>query len=129
MGGIHMINMEQTQMKKAKNFFENEYKERGMVKWQGYYLSDHTKDVSEYTHKRLNIMNQALMPEMTQEDISKVLYNAYANNKAVNVQEKEIIDGIVPSIISGVVKGYNENYVFIGGAKINIEDINWTEEK
>lgn len=124
-----MAEMSQTQMERAKQFFEHEYKERGMVKWQGYYLSDHTENVSEYTHEQQVKMNQTLMPSMSLEDISNVLFSAYANNQAVRVQEKVIVDGIVPAIISGMVKGYDDEYVFIGGTKISIDSINWIEEK
>lgn len=27
----------------AENFFKNYYKDRGMLKWQGFFLSDHKK--------------------------------------------------------------------------------------
>ncbi|QIL49843.1 hypothetical protein G7084_05765 [Weissella coleopterorum] len=74
-------------------------------------------------------MNQSLMPGMSLENISKVLFSAYANNQALRVQEKVIVDGIVPAIISGMVKGYDEEYVFIGGTKIAIDSINWIEDK
>ncbi|QIL50621.1 hypothetical protein G7084_04425 [Weissella coleopterorum] len=124
-----MADMSQTQMERAKQFFEHEYQERGMVKWQGYYLSDHTENVSDYTQQRKNKMDQKLMPEMTLEEISSVLFAAYANQQAVSVQERAVIDGIVPAIISGVVKGYDENNVYIGGVKLNLEDINWANVK
>ena len=124
-----MVKMEEAQMERAKQFFDNEYKERGMVKWQGYYLSDHTENVSEYTHHRKNRMDQKLMPEMTLEEISSVLFAAYANHKVVSVQERAVIDGLVPAIISGMVKGYDENEVYVGSVKLSLEDINWVSAK
>lgn len=124
-----MANIEQDQIKRAKHFFEDEYKERGMVKWQGYYLSDHTEDVTSYTQSRQAKMNIKLMPEMGQENISKTLYSAYGDNSVVSIQEKAIIDGLVPAIISGHVKGYDEEYVFIGDIRISIDSINWIEKR
>ncbi|QIL50698.1 hypothetical protein G7084_04835 [Weissella coleopterorum] len=124
-----MVKMKEAQMERAKHFFENEYQERGMVKWQGYYLSDHTENVLDYTQQRQNKMNQKLMPGMSQEDISKVLFSAYAKKHSVSVQGKEIVDDLVPAIISGMVKGYDEDNVYIGSIRIPLESINWIQEK
>ncbi|KRN74783.1 hypothetical protein IV73_GL001059 [Weissella kandleri] len=124
-----MVKMEESQRERAKTFFEKEYKERGMVKWQGYYLSDHTENVSEYTNQRREKMHQRLMPKMTLEAISSVLFTAYVNYKAVNIQENAILNGLAPAIVSGMVKGYDENNVYIGDAKFDMTDINWVQLK
>ncbi|WP_206212032.1 hypothetical protein [Weissella coleopterorum] len=50
-------------------------------------------------------------------------------NEAGLLNEKAVIDGLVPAIISGVVKGYDENNVYIGGVKLSLEDINWANVK
>ena len=36
----------QQSLERAKRFLKTDYADRGMVKWQGYFLSDHTEDVS-----------------------------------------------------------------------------------
>ena len=38
---------EQDMFERAAYFFSHDYQDRGMVKWQGYYLSDHTEDVKK----------------------------------------------------------------------------------
>ncbi|WP_164222526.1 hypothetical protein [Weissella paramesenteroides] len=40
------------QLVREERFFRNDYHDRGMVKWQGYFLSAHTEDVSKYSKKR-----------------------------------------------------------------------------
>lgn len=42
----------QAQLNLAASFFAKDYQERGVVKWQGFFLSDHTEDVAKYSEKR-----------------------------------------------------------------------------
>lgn len=36
----------------VNNFFEHDYHDRGMVKWQGFYLSDHTAALKKMAKER-----------------------------------------------------------------------------
>ena len=38
-------------LKQASHFFKHDYHDRGMIKWQGYYLSDHTEHVNKIAHE------------------------------------------------------------------------------
>ncbi|MGK4063545.1 hypothetical protein AB0Y39_05640 [Weissella paramesenteroides] len=42
----------QAQLNLAASFFAKDYQERGVMKWQGFFLSDHTEDVAKYSEKR-----------------------------------------------------------------------------
>lgn len=53
----------------AEHFFRNDYHARGMVKRQGYFLSDHTKDVGKYSKKRVIDRERQDQVEMSQEAI------------------------------------------------------------
>ena len=69
MEAMVLAKMEQEQIRRSKQFFEEGYNERGMVKWQGYYLSDHTEDVTSYTQSRQVKMYIKLMPEMFSQSL------------------------------------------------------------
>jgi len=43
---------------RAAYFFAHDYHERGMVKWQGYFLSDHTEDVKKKVAKEKAAMQR-----------------------------------------------------------------------
>lgn len=42
-----LMDDEHDMFERAAYFFSHDYQDRGMVKWQGYYLSDHTEDVKK----------------------------------------------------------------------------------
>lgn len=37
------------------NFFKNDYRERGKVKWNGYFLSDHTSSLKQEKQQRHHV--------------------------------------------------------------------------
>lgn len=76
----------QQSLERAKRFFEKDYTDRGMVKWQGYFLSDHTEDVSKYSKKRRDEAERADLREMTPVAISECLLEAYAQHRPVTIQ-------------------------------------------
>ncbi|KAA8433589.1 hypothetical protein FKV73_02675 [Weissella paramesenteroides] len=55
----------QEQLKRAAHFFEHDYQDRGMVKWQGFFLSDHTADVTNYSNHRAKNITRQDQQEMT----------------------------------------------------------------
>jgi hypothetical protein len=92
---------------RAKRYFEHYYVDRGMVKWNGYYLSDHTESVGKYTQERANERNQVVMPEMSLENITAILFHAYSNHLQVSVQERTLSSGgFAPPLITGLVVGF-----------------------
>ena len=111
--------------RRAKDFFENHYVDRGMVKWQGYFLSDHTEDVRKDNVARAAARNQKAMPEMELEEITEMLFKAYANNLHVSVQERSKLGENFPPIIEGKVQGFDEQYIFIGNNKIELDNLLW----
>ncbi|MCM6764608.1 hypothetical protein [Weissella paramesenteroides] len=70
----------ETTLKQATNFFKYDYHDRGMVKWQGYYLSDHTEHVNKVAHQITDANNRIRQPEMTSEAIAQILFEAYTHN-------------------------------------------------
>lgn len=66
------------------------------------------------------------MPEMSLEEISRILFEAYSKHLQVQVQERsQSANGIVPPIIIGFVNGFNEENVYISDRGVNLDSLLW----
>lgn len=111
---------------RAAYFFAHDYHERGMMKWQGYFLSDHTEDVKKKAAEEKAAMQRKRMPEMALIDIINILMHAYANTQTVRVQtSSKSNSGVIPPIIEGPVKGYTDKGVIISEFEIPLDDLWW----
>lgn len=98
----------------AAHFFQNDYQDRGMVKWQGYFLSDHTEDVGKYSKNRMDNRTRQDHEEMSEEDISQYLIKAFDQQISVTIQLKNHNDeGIVSPLYRGKVLGFQDNNVVL----------------
>lgn len=123
-------NNESAMFERAAYFFAHDYHERGMVKWQGYFLSDHTEDVKKKAAEEKAVMQRQRMPEMALIDITNILMHAYANTQAVRVQtSSKSNSGVIPPIIEGPVKGYTDKGVIISEFEIPLDDLWWAAIK
>lgn len=104
------------------NFFRH-YQDRGMKKWAGYFLSDHTLKINQERHKSGIIYHKR--PEMTVEEIGKILLKAFADHYQVSVQlrhlngEKQYLPDI-----RGFVEGCSNDQVIVAGQLIKLSEIN-----
>lgn len=65
---------------------------------------------------------------MAQEKSSELLMYAYANQKILSVQPKELdADCNVQPDIVGVIEGYEINDIIVSGTRINLDNINHVE--
>lgn len=102
--------------KRAEYFFQHEYHDRGMVKWQGYYLSDHTSDIKNKIAQAEGVLARRLGAEMDEEEIGALLFKAYAEKLRVRVQlALQDEDGIPEAPIEGIVEGYTDEAIVVGG--------------
>lgn len=69
-------------------FFEHDYRDRGMKKWQGYFLSDHTAALKKQADAEAEIYEP--LPKMPQADIRSILNRAYANHNTVEIQLSDV---------------------------------------
>lgn len=123
-------NNESAMYERAAYFFAHDYHERGMVKWQGYFLSDHTEDVKKKAAEEKAAMQRQRMPEMALIDITNILMHAYADTQTVRVQtNSKSNSGVIPPIIEGPVKGYTDKGVIVGEAEIPFDDLWWASIK
>lgn len=104
------------------DFFKT-YQDRGMKKWQGLMLSDHTSAINRSKQQIAKIYQKK--PTMSEEQAGELLMTAYANHKQVTVQLKELdLDGCVKPDIIGHVQGYYVEKIMISGKEIELSNIN-----
>ncbi|MCX8724525.1 hypothetical protein GYM70_06845 [Lactobacillus panisapium] len=104
------------------NFFKT-YQDRGMKKWQGFFLSDHTAIMKKSNSQRSTINHKK--STMTVEAVSEILMKAYANHRQVSVQLKELdFEGKLQPDIFGFVQGYQVDEVLISSVWIDLNNIN-----
>lgn len=120
----------QQSLERAKRFFEKDYTDRGMVKWQGYFLSDHTEDVSKYSKKRRDEAERADLQEMTPVAISECLLEAYAQHRPVTIQlRNHTATGHSSPFYRGMVSGIQGDQLVLLTDKVQqrflFEDILW----
>lgn len=85
------------------------YPDRKMLKWQGFFLSEHQEAFSD----EQNEQHFPELGEQSPEEIGEILEIAWKTKQTVLVQCKErTIDGELTSILA-TVEGFSENVVFL----------------
>lgn len=111
--------------RRVTDFFAH-YQDRGMKKWAGFFLSDHTARIKQAAAK-----SQWTAPErteMTREECDQVLCLAFSRHQPVTVQLKELdANGARPQEIAGFVAGYTEDQIIIGGQAIDLANLRHVE--
>ena len=99
------------------DFFANRYFDRGMRKWQGYYLSDHTAALKKQSKSEALVYPP--LPLQDQAVIRAILLQAYAEGQTVTAQlNLQTPSGQMLPPIRGKVGGLTDSDV------VNISDQN-----
>ena len=109
------------------NYFKNDYRERGKVKWNGYFLSDHTSSLKVDANERHQQTER--LPRMTVEDIRQTLMHALLEYHEVVIQ-KDVQDetGKLFKNIVGGVDGFSDRGVVIDKEHLLFENIRAVKE-
>ncbi|CAK8053866.1 hypothetical protein [Eupransor demetentiae] len=71
-------------------YFREDYRERGKIKWNGFFLSDHTLKMKE--EKRERLTHEKLSGTLTTAEMMAISQHAWANNRLIwlqpNVQDQ-----------------------------------------
>lgn len=96
----------------VKHFFEHDYHDRGMMKWQGFYLSDHTAALNQQ-NQQLNAV-YVPRPQQSLAELTQVLADAYQSQQLVTIQLKTVDQNNhhLPDITT-LIHGYNANDIVI----------------
>lgn len=107
------------------NFFKN-YRDRGMVKWQGFFLSDHTQNIEKMKYDDNH--HEVHRPDQDLDKISELLMTAFTTRAAVNVQLKQMDhNGNYFDSLNGFISGYQDTDVFIDNKPVGLEEISSVE--
>ncbi|WP_225047745.1 phage infection protein [Lacticaseibacillus kribbianus] len=109
--------------RRVADFFAHEYRDRGMLKWQGFFLSDHTAALNKEQAKAA-----VAVPELEPQDQATVraaLALAYASGESVTCQLKTVdYEHALQPPFTGKVRGYTaDDGVQIGDVAVRIADL------
>ncbi|WP_132981347.1 hypothetical protein [Pediococcus pentosaceus] len=91
----------------AENFFKHDYIDWDMIKWQGFYLSDHTSALSAEYETKDKILQREVSPQMLLKEMTDVINKAIVKNKIVKVQtNKSDSNGMFEFPIVGHICGF-----------------------
>lgn len=97
------------------------YQDRKKLKWNGFFLSEHTATVAREKKQRDNVISPK--EKLTEEEIGSILSEALVKSKQVAVQlDKVVDDSYLPDII-GPVSGYDDVGIYVGSERIKFDEI------
>ncbi|MCT3206453.1 hypothetical protein WJM93_14160 [Lactiplantibacillus plantarum] len=107
----------------VNHFFEHDYHDRGLMKWQGFYLSDHTAALTK--QRKLAQTQYPSKPQQSLHEITELLSKAYAEKKMVTLQLNEINNNSEHAAdLHTCIHGYNEDSIIIDNQQfVLINDI------
>ena len=98
------------------------YDDRGMVKWAGFYLSEHTDTLNDQMTREKNCPQQKM--QMDIDEIGTILSEAQRRTKEIAIQiEERDSNGYYKPDTVGVIKGFDELGIFVGNTKIGYDEI------
>lgn len=103
-------------------YFQNDYRERGKIKWNGYFLSDHTSSLAKEDVQRYQKPQE--LPRIPLNEAQHILQHSCVNYHIVTVQQNiGTTDGHLIPNVTGLVNGFTELGVYINQQFIAFEDI------
>lgn len=112
------------QFDKRLNDFFRTYHDRGMVKWGGFFLSDHKMKINQDNKQRQVVYHKK--SEMSPEEISALLLKSFSEHRQVSIQLKDLDEnGNLALDVIGFVQGYqNKDTINISGCNVHLSNIN-----
>lgn len=104
------------------------YDDRGMAKWLGFYLSEHTSEMEKDSLTRNKIWNRK--ESMSDEEIGEIIEKAFTKRNKVVIQTSELNqEGYAFEDIIGLIEGIQDNQLYVnsesyGLSLIAIDTIN-----
>lgn len=112
-----MNNHKNFDMDVVNHFFEHDYRDRGMLKWQGFYLSDHTAALHHQRDQQQRVYQR--QPQQTLPTISKLLADAYQRHRQVTLQLNEVdLNGRQLPDSQTYIYGYHDDRIVIDDQKL-----------
>ncbi|EOI55418.1 hypothetical protein [Enterococcus gilvus] len=100
--------------------YVRDYDDRGMAKWMGFYLSEHTSEMKKDNTIRNKIWFRK--EQMNDLEIGETLDTAFKNRCTVIIQTAELdSEGLAFEDIIGVVEGFNDNTLYISDVDLGVQ--------
>lgn len=100
--------------------FVRNYDDRGMAKWMGFYLSEHTSEMEKDNTIRNTIYYRR--EKMSEIEISSILDTAYRYRCSVIIQLDALnTEGFAFEDVTGVVEGFNGNKLYLSDVETGIQ--------
>lgn len=98
------------------------YEDRKKMKWNGFYLSDHTAKLSKQQDAENFIW--PVKERLSSEDIDRILYEAKIKNLVIAIQKEALTtEGHYLPDIVGNVMGYDVLGIYVADEKIDYDEI------
>lgn len=96
------------------------YDDRGMAKWMGFYLSEHTSEMEKDNTVRTKVWLRK--EPMSDYEIGEVLDVAFKTHSKVIIQTAELNDeGTAFEDIIGVVEGHDGNTLYVSDVDFGVQ--------
>ncbi|USS92131.1 hypothetical protein [Fructobacillus americanaquae] len=107
----------------VSGYFDHDYRDRGKVKWNGFFLSDHTAELKNQKTNQDQADQTELHEAMSYEQMQQVVALAYRNSQRLVVQANSFdIEGRASPVEIGKVTGF-----FMDGFYLDKEPKNWED--
>lgn len=111
-------------MSKERDYYFEQYQDRKMKKWAGFYLSEHTAIIAKEQNKR----PPEQKVQMSWIEIDAVLAKAFQEQLFVAIQKEELdSEGNYGEDIKGLIQGYDELGIYISDQKVGYDEIRHVE--
>lgn len=100
----------------------HDYVDRGIMKWQGMYLSEHTAEMEKEQQEEEHV----ILPKekMSEYDIQQVLASAYESQLLIAIQlEMKDTDNNYFEDVTGKLMGFDELGILVDGKLVLYEEI------
>ena len=104
------------------SFNQHEFQDRGMLKWGGFLLSEH----SARNERESEIRNRFYPPKtlMDEESINMIIQEAVLHKQSVAIQKKSIdINGLHAPDIEGKITGGEDGTLYVGSHTVEYDEI------
>lgn len=104
--------------------FLHEYQDRGMMKWNGFYLSDHTSKFNKMAKSDQKNRERSHSEQMENTEINAVINQAIVKKLAIVIElNSRTLDNEIPEFIEGKITGFLGNELFIGQEGVALDEI------
>ncbi|WP_086348979.1 hypothetical protein [Candidatus Enterococcus clewellii] len=100
----------------------HDYVDRGIMKWQGMYLSEHTAEMEKEQQEEEHVI--VPKEKMSEYDIQQVLASAYESQLLIAIQlEMKDTDNNYFEDVTGKLMGFDELGILVDGKLVLYEEI------